>query len=231
MLHTALVIPRKWWNGTGNGARWGGETRQTLENSVPIIGPAMPFVGPRTPVRDAFIGHNIPFVGSQRILGFSLIELIVALVIASILLTVAVPSFQAFARSNQVSSQINGLVADLTLARTEAVKRMTVVTVCNSNDQQGCTDTNWADGRIVWVDVNVNGIADNGEILRAALAIGRGASLTAANFTDVHRIQYRPSGSADSTGTFQLCDAENRYCRCLTVGTTGNPSLTDGTCA
>ncbi|MCZ6516730.1 MAG: GspH/FimT family pseudopilin [Gammaproteobacteria bacterium] len=177
----------------------------------------------------AFALEKRPFrrVGNS---GFTLIELITTLVIASILMTIAVPSFQTMARSNQISSQINGLVADLTLARTEAVKRMTVVTICNSDDQQGCSDTNWADGRIVWVDANVNGIVDNGEILRAASTIGRGASLTTANFTDVHRIQYRPSGSADSTGTFQLCDAENRYCRCLAVGTTGNPSLTDGTC-
>ncbi len=162
--------------------------------------------------------------------GFTLIELITTLVVAGVLLTIAVPSFQAMARSNQISSQINDLVADLTLARTEAVKRMTVVTVCNSNDQQGCTDTNWADGRVVWVDADTDGIVDNGEILRAASTIGRGASLTAANFTYVHRIQYRPSGSADSTGTFQLCDAENGYCRCLAIGTIGNPSLTDGTC-
>ncbi len=230
MLHTALVIPRTWWKGTRNGARWGDETRQTLENSVPVIGPAMPFVAYRTPVRDAFIGHNIPFVGIQRILGFSLIELIVTLTIASVLLAVAVPSFQTFVRSNQVSSQINGLVADLTLARTEAVKRMTVVTVCNSNDQQGCTDTSWSDGWIVWADVDVDGVVDSSEILRAAAAIITGASLTSATFTDLNRLQYQPSGGPDSIGTFQLCDTENRFCRCLTIGITGDARINDGTC-
>jgi type IV fimbrial biogenesis protein FimT len=162
--------------------------------------------------------------------GFTLIELITTLVIAGILVTLAAPSFRGFLLSNQVSTEINHLVADITLARSEAVKRMTVVTLCNSDDQQDCSDTNWADGRIVWADADTDGVVDDGEILRAASTLGRGASLTAANFTDVHRIQYRPSGSADSTGTFQLCDAENRYCRCLTVGTTGDPVLTDGTC-
>ncbi len=230
MLHTALVIPRTRWKGTGNGARLGDETRQTLENSVPFIGPAVPFVERRTPVSAVFIGHNIPFVGIQRILGFSLIELIAALVIASILLTIAVPSFQTFVRSNQVSSQINGLVADLTLARTEAVKRMTVVTVCNSNDQQGCTDTSWSDGWIVWADADVDGVVDSSEILRAAPAIITGASLTSATFADLNRLQYQPSGSPDSIGTFELCDAENRFCRCLTIGTTGDAGISDGTC-
>ncbi len=196
----------------------------------PFIDLKLPFVARPQPYIRPFIGDKKPSVKNHAFSGFTLIELITALVIAGILVTIAAPSFRGFLLSNQVSTEINNLVADITLARTEAVKRMAVITLCNSKDQQACTDTNWADGRIVWVDANVNGIVDNGEILRAASTIGRGASLIAANFTNVDRIQYRPSGSADSTGTFQLCDAENRYCRCLTVGTTGGPVLTDGNC-
>jgi type IV fimbrial biogenesis protein FimT len=211
-------------------AKLGDENRQGRESPMPFIGLLMPFVWPNKPSIMPFIGHNRPLVCIDRISGFTLIELIVTVVIAGILVTVAVPSYRNFVKTNQVSTQINNLVADLTLARTEAVKRMMVVTVCNSDNQQGCTDTSWTNGRVVWADANVDGVVDSGEILRAATAVSEGNTLAAANFIDLNRIQFQPSGSPDSSGTFELCDSENAYCRCLTIGTTGDSSLSNGTC-
>ncbi len=55
--------------------------------------------------------------------GFTLLELIVTVVVASILLTVAVPSFTTLIRSNRAASEANALLTMLTLARSEAIKR------------------------------------------------------------------------------------------------------------
>src|SRR3569832_2509448 len=71
--------------------------------------------------------------------GFTLIELLVTLAIAVILLTVAVPNYQMFVANSRMASQANEVVGALSLARSEAVKRGTQVSVCASSD--GATRT------------------------------------------------------------------------------------------
>ncbi|HSH42747.1 MAG TPA: GspH/FimT family pseudopilin [Arenicellales bacterium] len=55
--------------------------------------------------------------------GFTLVELMITLAIAAILLTVGLPSFQNILQNNRVTTQANGLVGALNLARSEAIKR------------------------------------------------------------------------------------------------------------
>lgn len=55
--------------------------------------------------------------------GFTLIELIVAIAVAAILLTVAVPSLTNLIRNNRVTGQANELVAIVNFARNEAIRR------------------------------------------------------------------------------------------------------------
>ena len=55
--------------------------------------------------------------------GLTLIELAVAISILAILVSVAIPSFVEFLKNNRVSSQTNELVALISLAKNEAVRR------------------------------------------------------------------------------------------------------------
>ncbi len=69
--------------------------------------------------------------------GVTLIELMVTVVVAVILATVAVPGFQEIFRENRVSSQVNELVTIMSFARSEAVRRGTdirVVVTPNGSD-------------------------------------------------------------------------------------------------
>ena len=71
--------------------------------------------------------------------GFSLVELMVALAVAAILLVAAGPSFRDAIRRNKVSSASNALLADIAYARSEAINRGNVVSICPSSDQATCT--------------------------------------------------------------------------------------------
>lgn len=62
-------------------------------------------------------------IGRNVFRGFTLIELIVAIAVAAILLTVAVPSMKNLIRNNRVTGQTNELVAMINFARSEAIRR------------------------------------------------------------------------------------------------------------
>ena len=52
------------------------------------------------------------------------------MLVASILLAIAVPSFREMSANNRLTTQANDLVAALNLSRSEAIKRNTSVTFC-----------------------------------------------------------------------------------------------------
>ena len=71
--------------------------------------------------------------------GFTLIELMITVALASILLTVAVPSFNQMVVGGRLTAQSNEMVAALSLARSEAIKRNANVTLCRAdNDSTNC---------------------------------------------------------------------------------------------
>lgn len=66
--------------------------------------------------------------------GFTLWELLVAMLVAGIVLGLGIPNFTTFTRNGEMASAVNSLVASLHLSRTEAVKRRLPITVCGSSD-------------------------------------------------------------------------------------------------
>jgi len=90
--------------------------------------------------------------------GFTLIEIIVTLAIAAILLTLAVPSFHGFIKDARLTTTSDDLVHSLALAKSEAVKRSTAVSVCASDTGTSCTVTPWHEGWIVFTDASGGGL-------------------------------------------------------------------------
>jgi len=167
--------------------------------------------------------------------GFTLIELMVAIFISAIVLTMAVPSFTATVQNNRVTAQVNDFVSTLNLARSEAIKRGARVTVCKSADGSSCdaSSTGWEQGWIVFVDSDGDETHDGGEtILLTSEGLSEGTTLRGAPSADVNKyVSYRSSGKTTfpvSGGIVALilCDPRNddSVTKAITVAPTGRVS-------
>lgn len=78
--------------------------------------------------------------------GFTVIELLIGVAVASVLLALAAPSFSALINSYRLTTLTNDVIAATNLARSEAIKRNRSVTLCRSAnaDANACAN---ADGR------------------------------------------------------------------------------------
>lgn len=168
--------------------------------------------------------------------GFTLLETMLVLVMTVLLLSLAVPSFRNWALKRAVQQAAEALVADLRLARSEAVKRGALVAVCASADGASCASIGtpagaWADGWLVFVDRNGNRAVDAGdEILRVQTrpdSIFSIASLSPQ--TDKRIFTYQPTGWAKLvTQTFYVKPSEGapaELTRLVCVSNQGRPSL------
>ncbi|MFQ5487385.1 MAG: GspH/FimT family pseudopilin [Gammaproteobacteria bacterium] len=156
----------------------------------------------------------------NRHTGFTIIELMMALMIGAILATMAVPSFIDLIRSNRVTTQTNDFISTLNYARSEAVKRGTGIIVCSSNDQASCTASAWQDGWIVQQ-------ASDGELLRASAALSGNSSLS--NLDGNTSIQYTSRGllNGNLATTFELCIYAGKPGRQIAISATGRPRSTE----
>jgi len=140
--------------------------------------------------------------------GFTLIELMVTLVVATILITVAVPGMRGMIESNKVVSAANSISSVMNLARSEAAKRSVNVTVCASNDSDqptpGCAGASWQVGWVVWADLDKDGNFDSpGEVIQVGSALPASTNITAT----VTSIAFDSTGFASGANTWKVCDS------------------------
>lgn len=93
----------------------------------------------------------------KSIAGFSLIELMVALLVLGVAVSMAAPSFGKLISQFRVESASKQLRSALQLARSEAVKRNQPVSLCRANTAlNACDDTaSWTDGWLMAIGSDV----------------------------------------------------------------------------
>jgi type IV fimbrial biogenesis protein FimT len=87
--------------------------------------------------------------------GFTLIEIMIALAVLSILGTLAVPGFINLLCDASRTNAVNAFIHSVFLARSEAIKRGEVVSICKSADGANCNDSGeWNGGWITFVNTD-----------------------------------------------------------------------------
>jgi type IV fimbrial biogenesis protein FimT len=148
----------------------------------------------------------------RKTAGFTLIEMMVVVAIAAILASLAAPSFMQLIESNALSSDVNTLLADMRLARNEAIRRGSTIVMCRSTNAEVVAPANpicangsdWSTGWIIFEDLNNNsGHTSNEPLLRQQGPLSRSSGvLTGSGGTSVFRFvatgRLRATGDADS---------------------------------
>lgn len=172
--------------------------------------------------------------------GFTLIELMVTLAVAAIILTLAVPSFVSFVRSQRATTQANDLLVALTFARSETLKRGEPIAVCATTDATAsppaCSGNDaWSGGWLVFVDDATGGTSgefDSGseELLRVHGALDGNTSLSGGGSAAV---RFLSNGLVEASAAFTLkpqgCTSEQQ--RAIDVSPTGRAEVQRETCS
>ena len=162
----------------------------------------------------------------RRSHGVTVLELIVTLAIAALLGSMAVPTFTSLLRDNELTAAVNSFVHTIFLARSEAIKRGQVVSICKSRDHANCSGSTgrWDEGWIVFVnrDRDDPAVRDADEPLVFVNDGWRRGSIT-ANRTS---FSFRPYTQGVVNGTVIFCDARgSAHARAIIVSHSGRPRI------
>ena len=157
--------------------------------------------------------------------GFTLIEFIVAIAVAAIMISLAIPGFTALIAANRLNTITNDWVSAINLARSEAVRTGQHVVIRK-------TSSEWENGWQVFVDFdrataaskNVFDVGSD-QLLRVGTALANGYSLRGNNNFQ-NFIRYQPDGSSNNIGSFAICKDQNlQGAKLIVVSSTGRIRL------
>jgi type IV fimbrial biogenesis protein FimT len=162
----------------------------------------------------------------HRLLGLSLLELLLALAVATALAVAAVPWLGDWLLDAQRTAAVNGLVHDVHYARQAAWQGLRDVALCRSVDGRSCAGSgNWGSGWLVFVnrDGDDPPVVDPDEPILQTAAPVPGLRITSNRRAYV----LRPFPLRATNGTWVVCDRRGaRAARAVIVSTTGRPRVT-----
>ncbi|TAA10817.1 prepilin-type N-terminal cleavage/methylation domain-containing protein [Pseudoxanthomonas winnipegensis] len=139
--------------------------------------------------------------------GFTLVESLVVLAVASIGLAIGVPSYNALLRHQREAATTNLLSSFLASARSTAISYRIPTVVCPSLDKKECRDdSDWTQGWIMFFDADGNRRPDLSEDLLRVESAPRDPDLRILSTGGRPKITFLANGSAAGTNlTIRLC--------------------------
>lgn len=162
--------------------------------------------------------------------GFSLVELLIAIMIVGILAAIAVPSYREFVAGQRIKTASFDLMAALTLARSEAVKRN--ASAASSVSVTPTTAGAWAGG---WEVKFNDGTADGFPVSRQSALPGVTITVTCTGVCP-DEVAYWGNGRLTETDptkapSFEIgSGAAPGVVRCISIDLSGRPSARTGGC-
>jgi len=157
--------------------------------------------------------------------GMTLVELLTTLAVVAVLATVAAPSFHTFQLNARRSTAVNGFLHTLFFARSEAIKRSQIVSVCHSSDAKRCEPgPDWSAGWIAFVNSDRDDppVRDSAEELIWRSDGWPGGSIT----SNRSAYSFRPITQAVVNGTIVFCDSRgSAHARAIIISHTGRPRV------
>ncbi len=154
--------------------------------------------------------------------GKTLLELMVALFIVSLLTTMAFGAWSGLVRASRADASIYALQRLVYRARTQAVSSGDIVSLC-AYGAEGC-GKRFEDGLMLFSDRNNNGLLDDEDRLLEVvyLELHDGVLHWRAS-GGRNYLRYSPNGAARQFGRFHLCPADGdlRYARSLVINRQG----------
>lgn len=171
---------------------------------------------------------NVRMVRITLIRGFTLIELMLVIVLIAIFAAIGIPTYRSVTTSNRMAAEMNALVGDMQLARSEAIKRGQDTTVCASTDKTSCAGAStqsWTSGWVVLAPATTSN-----PLLRVHAALQGGDTLTSNGTTSPGAITFDRNGFSRDAQTLTLNDsgATIAFRRCAVISTVGRVQLKTG---
>jgi type IV fimbrial biogenesis protein FimT len=160
--------------------------------------------------------------------GLTLVELLTSIALVAVLGTLAVPGMNQLVSDTRRTAAVNDLFHAMFLARSEAMKRGQMVTVCKSADRQTCAGkgTQWTAGAIVFVnkDGDEPAVRDPAEPLLSVYEGWPSGSITSTRAS----YSFRPNTQGVVNGTLVFCDRRGSdHARAIVINHAGRPRVTD----
>ena len=164
--------------------------------------------------------------------GFTLIELMIAIGLAGLLLSTAVPALDIFVSNARQTGAINDFVSSIHQARSAAVTTNARVTICPSSGGANCEAVGWNEGWIVFPDRDSDRNVDDDETIIASSGGIEGLTMESGQFPTF--IMYRPNGRVlnaslnGSSGSFTVCDKRGAsHAKVMVIDLSGRPRLSE----
>ena len=161
--------------------------------------------------------------------GFTALELMVVMAIATILVTAGVPAFKNYSWNLRMKTAMDTLRTDMNLARGRAISHNTQTIICPATGSDDCSGSSaWQHGWIVFTDLNGDRSKQDGEPLLKHTGPVELVDISSSQSRS--NLRFYPNGSAPGSNlSILFCDQRGAdHAGIIAVSNTGRIRMQSG---